>query len=116
MEQFPVEVNTASKEALLRVPGIGVNSANRIITARRAAKLDFEGLKKIGVVLKRAQYFITCGGRAAQGLKFKNDSILYALVSEKCRGMLPSEQLEQLSLFDFQLTREDVVQCLSGQI
>ena len=61
---FPVEVNTASKEELLRVPGIGPKSALRILSARRMQKLGMAELKRIGVVLKRAQYFITCNGRA----------------------------------------------------
>lgn len=63
LEEFPVEVNRAPYEKLLRVPGIGVVSAKRIIRARRQAKLDHEGLKKLGVVLKRASYFITCNGK-----------------------------------------------------
>ena len=58
-----MEVNTAGYETLLRVPGIGVKSARRIITARRSHSLWFDDLKKIGVVLKRARYFITCRGR-----------------------------------------------------
>ena len=60
--QFPVEVNRASLEVLLRVPGIGPKSARRIVQARRFGKLDYPALKKMGVVLKRAIYFIT-GGR-----------------------------------------------------
>ena len=63
LEQFPVEINRADYHMLLRVPGIGVNSARRICGARRTAVLTFEDLKKIGVVLKRALYFITCSGR-----------------------------------------------------
>ena len=63
-EFFPVEVNTADKESLLRVPGIGPKSALRIVQARRMQHLDMPELKRIGVVLKRAQYFITCNGRA----------------------------------------------------
>ncbi len=61
-ELFPVDVNRASYQELLRVPGIGVTSAKRILTARRTSSLDLAGLKKLGVVLKRAQYFITCSG------------------------------------------------------
>lgn len=69
MALFPVEINTAPQEMLLRVPGIGVKSAKRIVAARRVGRLDFAGLKKIGVVLKRAQFFVTCNGRMAEGLK-----------------------------------------------
>ena len=63
LEEFPVEVNRADYHTLLRVPGIGVTSAKRICRARRENRLDFADLKKIGVVLKRAIYFITCSGR-----------------------------------------------------
>jgi predicted DNA-binding helix-hairpin-helix protein len=63
LEFYPVEVNAAGYETLLRVPGIGVKSARRILTARRSHSLWFDDLKKIGVVLKRAKYFITCRGR-----------------------------------------------------
>ena len=70
---FPVEINTAPQEMLLRVPGIGVKSAKRIVAARRVGRLDFAGLKKIGVVLKRAQFFVTCNGRMAEGLKVTPD-------------------------------------------
>jgi putative DNA modification/repair radical SAM protein len=60
---FPVEINRADYATLLRVPGIGVTSARRIIAARRFAPITPEGMKKIGVVMKRAKYFITCSGR-----------------------------------------------------
>ena len=63
LELFPVEVNVAPLETLLRVPGIGVRSANRIIAARKYAKLDFDALKRLRVVLKRAAHFITANGK-----------------------------------------------------
>ena len=59
-EQFPVDVNKADYEMLLRVPGIGVKSARLIVASRRFSKIGFYQLKKIGVVMKKAQYFITC--------------------------------------------------------
>jgi putative DNA modification/repair radical SAM protein len=62
-EFFPVEINRADYATLLRVPGIGVTSARRIIAARRFSVITPEGMKKIGVVMKRAKYFITCSGR-----------------------------------------------------
>lgn len=100
IDQFPVEVNTASYESLVRVPGIGIRSAKRIVTARRAGRLDFQGLKKLGVVLKRAQYFITCSGRRLEGLKVNESTILRSLISKREYSMfLPSPQVEQLSLF-----------------
>ena len=63
LELFPVEVNTADYAVILRVPGVGPKSALRIVQARRHGRLDFPHLKKMGVVLKRAHYFITCSGR-----------------------------------------------------
>jgi len=64
---FPVEVNAADYETLLRVPGVGIRSAQRIVQARRYASLDFSALRRIGVVLKRARYFVTCRGRSMEG-------------------------------------------------
>jgi putative DNA modification/repair radical SAM protein len=64
--RFPVEVNTADYETLLRVPGLGVKSAQRIVQARRHDPLDFDGLTRIGVVMKRARWFLTCRGRALE--------------------------------------------------
>ncbi len=63
LDDFPVEINKATYQTLLRVPGIGVMSAKKIIATRRVASLNFQDLKKLGIVLKRAQYFITCSGR-----------------------------------------------------
>ena len=117
LEEFPVEVNTAPLERLLRVPGIGVRSAQRISAARRDRSLDFDGLRRIGVVLKRAQYFITCCGRMREGLRISQDNLLRGLVSERCAADLPGMQPAQLSLFDPpRLTQEDVMKCLTGQM
>ncbi|HOZ49633.1 MAG TPA: putative DNA modification/repair radical SAM protein [Candidatus Hydrogenedentes bacterium] len=69
-ERFPVEVNRADYEALLRVPGIGVRSAQRIVAARRFSRLDVDALRRIGVVMKRARFFITCGGRYVAGRRW----------------------------------------------
>ena len=62
-EVFPIEINRASYHMLLRVPGIGVQSARRICVARRQAWLSYDSLRRLGIVLKRAKYFITCRGR-----------------------------------------------------
>ncbi len=67
-EFFPVDVNRADYAALLRVPGIGVTSAKRIVSARRFAVINPEGLKKMGVVMKRARYFIICSGKPVEHL------------------------------------------------
>ena len=97
LEFFPVEVNRADYEALLRVPGVGVKSARRILAARRVGPLTFEGLKRLGVVLKRAQYFLTCSGRPMAGLKVREDGLLRHLAALDA----PREPVaEQLSLFD----------------
>ena len=100
MEYFPVEINRADYHTLLRVPGIGPKSAKAILTARRMASLDFSSLKKLGVVLKRAQYFITCRGKALEGLRVTPDTALRNLITQQGRELLPSNQMEQLSLFD----------------
>ena len=132
MELFPVEVNTAPKEMLLRVPGIGVKSCERILLARRQGKLDYAGLKRLGVVLKRAQYFILCKGKLKEGLRVTEDAVLRSMVSDRCReglyagaqGDLYGQVLaglpakpEQLSLFSPPpVSREDVAKCLTGQM
>lgn len=100
LDQFPVEVMQADLETLLRVPGIGPTSARRIVSARRCGgTLRFEDLKKLGVVLKRAQYFITCGGRIPEGLHFSPATLPLQLERLE-RNTLPSDQTAQLSLFD----------------
>lgn len=96
---FPIEVMQADYETLLRIPGIGPVSARRILSARRAACLRFEDLGKLGVVLKRAQYFITCSGKLREGLRFSPDSLARQLEAME-RGMLPPGETQQLSLFD----------------
>ena len=111
-EQFPVEVNRAEYETLLRVPGIGVKSARRIVTARRSGQLDFAGLKKLGVVIKRAKYFTLCGGKAFPGIRMEHDAILRALLSDAALETMG--QADQLSLFD--PTMEDVRACITGQM
>lgn len=98
LEFFPVEVNRADYEALLRVPGLGVRSARRILTARRVGPLNFEGLKRLGVVLKRAQYFLTCSGKMMTGLRVSEDGLLRHLVSLEAPA-LAQPMPEQLSLF-----------------
>ena len=98
LDRFPVEVNTVPYELLLRVPGVGVKSAQRILTARRHSRLDWAHLKKIGVVLKRAQYFLTCSGRMMEGLRVSEDGLLRRLVALEAPA-LAEPMPEQLSLF-----------------
>lgn len=102
LEQFPVDVQTADYQMILRVPGIGVKSALRIVQARRTARLTFGDLKKIGVVLKRAQYFITCSGKQMYPVRLEEDFITRNLLYEKERLPFEKQQItyKQLSLFD----------------
>lgn len=103
LEQFPIEINKADYFTLLRIPGIGVKSANRIIAARRMATLDFNDIKKMGVVLKRALYFITCKGRMMYPVKVEEDYILNHMLDLKERlplGLEGTGSFKQLSLFD----------------
>jgi predicted DNA-binding helix-hairpin-helix protein len=112
LENFPVEINSAPLELLLRVPGLGVTGCKRIITARRTRTLDFEDLPKMRISLKRAQYFISCKGKTLEGLRTNPDSILRGLMSEEAvkRSYLPEG--EQLSLFD----TTEYQKCLTGQM
>lgn len=112
-ERFPVEINRAPYEMLLRVPGIGVKSAQRIVRARRASALRTEDLRKIGVVMKRAQYFITVSGRSPIPGRITPNQLMNALASDQGMREIPI-QGQQLSLFD--PTYEDLGKCLTGQL
>ncbi|MBE5761086.1 MAG: putative DNA modification/repair radical SAM protein [Clostridiales bacterium] len=114
MDQFPVEINKAPYETLLRVPGIGVTGARKIIAARRTSRLDEISLRRIGISLKRAQYFILCNGRSPVNEFIPSDSIIKSLLSQKSVTEIESRQFEQLSLFD--TTQEDLQKCLTGQM
>lgn len=104
LEQFPVEVNSASYDMLLRVPGLGYKSAIRIVKARQYGSLDFSDLKKMGVVLKRAVYFLTCNGKMMYPTKIEEDYIARNLLNtkEKLPQGLDGMTYRQLSLFDDQ--------------
>lgn len=103
LEAFPIEVNRADYYTLLRVPGIGVKSAERIVKARKTSLLTFDDLKKMGVVLKRALYFITCKGKMMYPIKIEENYITNQLVSIKEKlplGIGDQITFQQLSLFD----------------
>lgn len=125
LEAFPVEVMTADYYQLLRVPGLGVNSARRICRARRYGGLRFEDLKKMGVVLKRAMYFITCQGRVYMPFRMDERFITTNLLGLKER--LPEnvvrsgDTFRQLNLFDdfhlqMPVEQEDKRHVLTGQL
>ncbi len=99
LHMFPMEVNTVDYEMLLRVPGIGVKSAQRIIAARRVGKLNFDNLKKIGVVLKRAGHFVTCQGKTYESYSQNEYIVKEALVSAKLLPQSKKAVPGQMSLF-----------------
>ena len=117
LDKFPVEINKANYFTLIRVPGIGVISAKKIIKARRNFELNFDSLKKLGIVLKRAKYFITCKGKYYDKVyKFNENFIETNLVYQE-RNTLNKPDFEQLSLFDkSQPTKEDKIKCLTGNL
>lgn len=102
LEVFPVEINRADYHTLLRVPGIGYKSASRIVKARRMGCIQFEDLKKMGVVLKRALYFITCSGRMMYPVRIEEDYITRNLLNTRERLPEGADGMtyRQLTLFD----------------
>lgn len=101
---FPIEVQTAPFDLLLRTPGIGPKSASRIVNTRRYGKLDFQSLKKMGVVLKRAHYFITCNGKMMFSIPLEEQYITRQLSAdhqkENRQIQHQNETCRQMSLFD----------------
>ena len=105
LDRFPIEVNTAPYEELLRVPGIGVRGAKAIVGARRATALGEAELRKLGVAYKRARFFITCRGRyQGHGTRFDKESLhaqLAAPIQAGSHGRRSGKVLVgQMSLFD----------------
>ncbi|WP_373205986.1 putative DNA modification/repair radical SAM protein [Clostridium tertium] len=99
IDNFPIEINKASYDTLLRIPGIGVRSARRILITRKVHSLKFEDLKKLGIVLKRAKYFITCKGKYYGDVSFDEEKIRTRLLYMN-RPKLENENSEQLNFFD----------------
>lgn len=118
LDHFPVEVQTADYHTLLRIPGVGVKSAKRILTARKMGSLDYASLKKFGVVLKRAMYFITCNGKMMMPIRLNKEFILTNLLGlgEKLPpGITGGTTYRQMSLLDMgQTTMEQLAP--GGQI
>jgi putative DNA modification/repair radical SAM protein len=99
---FPVEINKASYEILLRVPGIGVRSAKKIVIARKVRSLSFEDLKKMRVSLRRAQYFITCKGKYYSKVNLNEKLIRDCLIYEGTGKYSPQKyENEQLTIFNY---------------
>lgn len=109
LEQFPVEITRADYQTLLRVPGIGTKSARRILQARRTGSISFSSLKTMGVVLKRAIYFITCHGKSAYPfMKIDEDYITRNLLADEpdvMKGYGSHVTYKQLTFEDF-LTKQ----------
>lgn len=109
LEQFPVEITRADYLTLLRVPGIGTKSARRILQARRTGSISFSSLKTMGVVLKRAIYFITCHGKSAYPfMKIDEDYITRNLLADEpdvMKGYGSHVTYKQLTFEDF-LTKQ----------
>ncbi len=127
LDIFPVEINRADYYSLLKVPGIGVNSAKRIVKARRSARLDFGDIKKMGVVLKRALYFITCSGRMMYNTRIEEDYIVRNLldsdrnVKNRLGGDITYRQLSffddsQEEMFPKTVVRDNSYGVLTGQL
>ena len=119
LHKFPIEINTADYYTLLRIPGIGVITAKKIISARRSFMLNFENLKKLGVVMKRAQYFITCKGKYLYCNSLFNSNFIESnlLVTERKTITSISQKYEQMSMFDtLSPTKEDKIKCLIGNL
>ena len=108
---FPVEINKADYNTLLRIPGVGVKSARRIMQARKFTKLDFFDLKKLGIVLKRAQHFITCNGKFF-GIKDLNPEIIRREIINPFKN---GKDKRQISMFD-EVKFEDKLIEIGGQL
>lgn len=111
---FPVEINSVPYEMLLRVPGIGVKSAARIIRARKVRSLDFDALKRIGVVLKRARFFILCNGKYMDNMKISESFIMQNLIADTKERCISEQNSYQLSMFDNQAPQIDVKKSVSA--
>jgi predicted DNA-binding helix-hairpin-helix protein len=105
-----VEVNRADYEVLLRVPGIGIRSAKRIVRLRRQHRLSFDDLPKLGVVLKRARLFVTASGKRLEQLDLSTSAIRARL----CEPAPQRQRAEQLPLFPF--AQLDLANVISGEL
>ncbi|AQR97105.1 putative DNA modification/repair radical SAM protein [Clostridium saccharoperbutylacetonicum] len=102
LNEFPVEINKATYEKLLRIPGIGVTSAKKILKIRRVHNLTFEDLRNLRVVLKRAKYFITCNGKYQGDSLFDNIHIKNKLLNQNTpRGNINPDQLSFFDSFSY---------------
>ncbi len=99
LHHFPVNVNTADKRLLARIPGIGMHSVDKIVKARKFRKLNWDHLKKIGVALNRAQYFMVCESRYWERRDLDADKIK-GMILQNSSGKFRNQYSTQLSLFN----------------
>lgn len=117
LQHFPVEINKADYYTLLRIPGIGVRSAQRILAARKVQPLDFDHIKKLGVVLKRARYFITCKGKYIDRAADINPLFIEQnLLADRSQQFKTDPGFIQLSLLPQLPTPQDALLSLTGEI
>ncbi|MCT4564774.1 MAG: putative DNA modification/repair radical SAM protein [Maledivibacter sp.] len=118
LHHFPIEINRADYEMLLRIPGIGVKSARRIVAARRFSSLTYDDLKKMGIVLKRAKYFITCKGKYYGVRNMNQHTVKQEIVMNNINKKNPISH-EQLSLFSLYpsifMTMEENIMKITGE-
>lgn len=123
LERFPIEINTASTRELLRIPGIGVRSVRKIATARRVHSLNFEDLKKLGVVLKRAKFFVTCNGKYYGEVGFSESLIREKLINNTSNKISSNkhskfnyEQISFLSDIPTVYASNDIFSRINGEL
>lgn len=110
LEHFPLDINRASKRELLRIPGVGMRSVQRILAARRQTQLRVEDLKRLGIVMKRARYFLHDGRSYLGKVPQREDSLRLALTSETRK-----KTTQQLS-FDFTMPTAAATSALNGEL
>ncbi len=110
LELFPVEINSAPYEMIMRIPGIGIRSALKIVRCRSTRSLTFDDLKKMRISMKRAKYFCVCGGKTYNNIWLRQELITPMLLSDS-----NVSGYGQISLFD-EPTKEDKIRCLTGEM
>lgn len=116
LSKFPVEINTVPYDMLIRVPGLGIKSAQKIASARKFSTLTFVDLKRMHISIKRAKYFITCDGKYFTSTNIFDSNIITRSLIYEDRELINVDNIARVQLSLFEPTREDKVSCLSGQL
>jgi putative DNA modification/repair radical SAM protein len=98
MHYFPIDINSADLQLILRVPGIGVKSAHKIVSARKFSRLSWDHLKKIGIAVNRAKYFIECGGSVSIRKDYSEENIRRFIINDS-KSKHRSHEGQQYNLF-----------------